>query len=74
MDTDSKLEELKTMLRDRGVDLSDDSSQGEPGTPTTRIAQAAVDDLMVAGGGASVWVSWSKSVKQLSGESTCTKP
>lgn len=69
MDTERKFEELKDLLRASGVDVDASSDETPDGRPTTKIAEAALDDLMVPGGAASVWVSWSRS-KQLSGECT----
>lgn len=66
MDASNKLDQLKEMLRDRGVEIGDNDTI-EDGAPSTRIAEAAIDELMVAGGGGTAWISWTRGVKQVSG-------
>lgn len=65
MDSNTKLEELKALLQSKGIDLSEPNESEEK--PSTRIADAAANELMVAGGSGTVWASWSRGVKQVSG-------
>jgi hypothetical protein len=67
MDTVGKLDELKSLLEERGVNISDDDDDGKECSPTTKISSAALGQLRMPGENASIWLSWSRKVKQISG-------
>jgi hypothetical protein len=66
MDGLSKLDELKSLLEQQGVNISDGEEDGRECSPTTKISAAALGQLRMPGENASVWVSWSRKVKQIS--------
>jgi hypothetical protein len=54
MDTVGKLDELRSLLEERGVNISDDDDDGKECSPTTKISSAALGQLRMPGENASI--------------------